>query len=414
MKKTGLPRGIVIAIVLFLLASLLACQIPGMVEKPTKPAVVINSPPSGTQVKVGEEAEVHSTATDEKGVTRVELWVDGALVRSDQSPTPQPVFSLVQRWTPPGSGSHTVEVRAYNVDGMGSEPAVIVVNVVEAVAASPTATELVVGPTPTSTSPLPPTPTAIPPTPVQPLGVFKIAVLVDTSSEPVTQADTEMVIQEASSILLRLTGFVFEMVDFVETSPPADTRRGNLAQHYLTSQATTIPNGIVVFSYGDDDFARIMGGYSFQVPGPAGFRNAFVSPVYGGDKVYVGFIHRSHRYARCGYGDGEVPISDTSIGGECRNQPGTACVMHNGYSMCQNAVDNLYASTPTYFVSSSIVHEFMHSFGPNVEYDHYGTPVCKEAMGWTDDNWTFSLEEAEICSGMCPYVYDNLVASYQP
>ena len=169
MKKTGLPRGIVIAIVLFLLASLLACHIPGMVEKPTKPAVVINSPPSGAQVKVGEEAEVHSTATDEKGVTRVELWVDGDLVRSDQSPTPQPVFSLVQRWTPPGSGSHTVEVRAYNVDGVSSEPAVIVANGVEVVAASPTATEMVVGHRPTSTSPLPPTPTStttpVPPTP---------------------------------------------------------------------------------------------------------------------------------------------------------------------------------------------------------------------------------------------------------
>ena len=35
-------------------AGILACQIPGMAEKPTKPAVVISSPPSGTQVKVGE------------------------------------------------------------------------------------------------------------------------------------------------------------------------------------------------------------------------------------------------------------------------------------------------------------------------------------------------------------------------
>jgi len=189
-----------------------------------------------------------------------------------------------------------------------------------------------------------------------------------------------------------------------------------LAQRYLTSQATTIPNGILVFSYGDDDHARIMGGYSFQVPGPAGFRNAFVSPVYGGDKIYVAFIHRSHRYARCGYGDAyaEVPISDTSVGGECRNQPGTACVMYNGYSMCQNAVDNLYASTPTYFAAQAIVHEFMHSFGPNVEYDHYGAPVCKETMGWTDDNWTFSLEESQVYNSMCPYVYDNFVAGYQP
>jgi len=123
-------------------AGVLACQIPGMAGEPTKPTVVINSPPSGTQVKVGEEVEVDSTATDEKGVTRVELWVDGALVRSDQSPIPQPVFSLVQRWTPPGSGSHTVEVRAYNVDGVVSEPAMITLRVEAATSeAAPTPVE---------------------------------------------------------------------------------------------------------------------------------------------------------------------------------------------------------------------------------------------------------------------------------
>jgi hypothetical protein len=141
-RKLSLVIGIISVYI-----GILACQIPGMVEKPTKPTVVVDSPPSGTQVKVGEEVEVDSTATDEKGVTRVELWVDGALVRSDQSPTPQPAFSLVQRWTPPGSGSHTVEVRAYNVDGVVSEPAMITLRVEAAtLEVTPALTEHVTGP----------------------------------------------------------------------------------------------------------------------------------------------------------------------------------------------------------------------------------------------------------------------------
>jgi len=141
-RKLSLVIGIAL-----ICAGVLACEIPGMSPKPTRPVVVIDSPPGGTQVKVGEEAEVCSTATDEKGVTRVELWVDGALVRSDQSPIPQPVFSLVQRWTPPGPGSHTVEVRAYNVDGVPSEPAMITLRVEAATSqVTPTPAEHVTGP----------------------------------------------------------------------------------------------------------------------------------------------------------------------------------------------------------------------------------------------------------------------------
>jgi len=148
-RKLSLVIGIA-----FVCAGILACEIPGMAEKPTKPAVVINSPPSGAQVKVGEEVEVQSTATDEKGVARVELRVDGALVRSDQSPIPQPAFSLVQRWTPSGSGSHTVEVRVYNVDGVVSEPAVITLRVEAATSeVTPAPTEHVTGPGEPTTEP---------------------------------------------------------------------------------------------------------------------------------------------------------------------------------------------------------------------------------------------------------------------
>jgi hypothetical protein len=55
-------------------------------------------------------------------ITRVELLVDGDVVRTDPSPSPQVSFTLIQTWkaTP---GTHTLGVRAYNTSGAASDPA---------------------------------------------------------------------------------------------------------------------------------------------------------------------------------------------------------------------------------------------------------------------------------------------------
>jgi hypothetical protein len=82
--------------------------------------------------------------------------------------------------------------------------------------------------------------------------------------------------------------------------------------------------------------------------------------------------------------------------------------------MCSNAVDHLYASSPTVFAASTIVHKFMHPFGLHGSGDHYGTDACKEQMGWDEATWTFDLAEAHRFAGMCPHVYDNFVSGDQP
>jgi hypothetical protein len=46
--------------------------------------------------------------------------------------------------------------------------------------------------------------------------------------------------------------------------------------------------------------------------------------------------------------------------------------------------------------------------------DHYGTPACKEQMGWDESNWAFELDDSQLYAGMCPHVLDNFVAGYQP
>lgn len=138
MNRLRSYKRIVLLGMVFVLASLLACDIlPG--GEAAKPTVVINSPPSGTRLQVGQEVTVQSMATDPKGVTRVELWVDGTLFRSDHSPQGQPTFSVTQTWVPNVLGSHTLAVKAYNAAGRVSDPAVITVEAVEvAVLATPT------------------------------------------------------------------------------------------------------------------------------------------------------------------------------------------------------------------------------------------------------------------------------------
>lgn len=123
------------------------------------PTVVINSPPSGSQVQVGQEVIVQATATDSKGVTQVELLVNRVLYHSDVSPNPQGQSPFISRqsWRAPAPGTYTLMVKAYNAAGGVGQSAAITVNVTEVATpgpGQPTAT-----PTVTST-PAPGTPTA--------------------------------------------------------------------------------------------------------------------------------------------------------------------------------------------------------------------------------------------------------------
>ena len=85
-----------------------------------------------------------------------------------------------------------------------------------------------------------------------PKGVFKLVVLVDTSSDPVTQEQAQIIIDEASQILYKLTNFVFEMVDFREV--PGGKMK-SIVDAYFSDPTAISANGIIIFSYGDDNSA---------------------------------------------------------------------------------------------------------------------------------------------------------------
>ncbi len=253
-----------------------------------------------------------------------------------------------------------------------------------------------------------------------PKGVFSFDALVDLSSEPVTLQQTEATLQDASNILFNLTGFVIRLqnygtVEFTQEQSSDYLMRDSIPQCYIAQTTNDIPDSLVIFSYGADNFARTMGGFTYAIEGPTSFKNHFVDAFGNDNQIYVMFNHYSHKYARCGYDEwGENVISDVSIGGECSNQPGTPCVMKNGYSMCQTAADDLYASTPNYFSAATVIHEIMHSFGYYANYDHYGTTDCTEEMKKGDSSWTPNDDEFLVVNGMCPYVYDNFIAGYRP
>lgn len=255
---------------------------------------------------------------------------------------------------------------------------------------------------------------------VEAAGVFRWAVIVDLDSEPVSREEAQELVDQASAISMELTGFAYEMVDYIERASTEDMR--DLGNDYIAEHGDNLPNGIIIFSYGDIDRARTYGGYAFLLEGPAGFRNEYSSPFAGDSQIYISVQHWSHRYAACGYGGStlETPVQDTSLNGECRNRDGVACVENNGYSMCSTALDNLYASSRTYFASTVILHELMHSFGRGSSDDHFYTEGCDEMMasGISERSYSFDapfdLSESQYYNGICPYTYDNFISGYQP
>lgn len=76
------------------------------------PSVNITSPANGSTV--GKKVTVKATASDNKGVSRIELWVDGALKNTVTSGT-----SLSWNWNTVSvaKGTHTITVKAYDAAG---------------------------------------------------------------------------------------------------------------------------------------------------------------------------------------------------------------------------------------------------------------------------------------------------------
>ncbi len=122
-----------------------------------KPIVSIGSPQAGSSFEIGQEVIIQSVATDAKGISRVELWVDGQPVHTQVVAPAVTSYAANQPWTPSVIGSHAIEVRVYNTDNVSSDPAQVIVSVTEApVNVTPTPGDVSTDASPTA---LPSTPT---------------------------------------------------------------------------------------------------------------------------------------------------------------------------------------------------------------------------------------------------------------
>ncbi len=81
--------------------------------------VLINSPLNRDQIEIDQRVIVQAVARDESGLTRVELWVNGQLYKTETSSLPGGLspFPLVTTWQPRVSGTYTLIVRAFNTSG---------------------------------------------------------------------------------------------------------------------------------------------------------------------------------------------------------------------------------------------------------------------------------------------------------
>ncbi|MBU0495613.1 MAG: hypothetical protein KKA73_26080 [Chloroflexi bacterium] len=173
-------RTIVILAALVYALSLLACISPGATPVASgKPVVQIVSPAAGAQFPPGTTVTVQIMTADAAGIARVELLVDNVLVATNSLQQPMPTWQGALVWVAATPGAHTLLVRATNVAGAASDPAVISVLVTDQagptqVVAQPPATTApgVTTVPPTQKAPVAPTkpPTAVPPTkpPTQP------------------------------------------------------------------------------------------------------------------------------------------------------------------------------------------------------------------------------------------------------
>jgi hypothetical protein len=130
-------------LLILLAGALAACTLTGNPATPTpvstptplvtgKPTVTINSPTDGAEVLVGEDVLVSATATDDAGITSVQLFANERLVKSVSSETAagDQTLPVVLDYAPRTAGELALEVVAYR-GNVPSDPAAVTIQVLE-------------------------------------------------------------------------------------------------------------------------------------------------------------------------------------------------------------------------------------------------------------------------------------------
>ena len=79
-----------------------------------KPSVKILSPPDQHTIMLGESIQITSRVSDDHGVNRVELRINGLQVHTVIAPESEKSFRTRQTWAPTDAGSHLITIIAYD------------------------------------------------------------------------------------------------------------------------------------------------------------------------------------------------------------------------------------------------------------------------------------------------------------
>ncbi len=115
---------------------ILACSTGTAIET-GKPTVALAAPLANSSHIVGQEVKVQAAVVDTEGISRVQLWVDGQLVNSQDVEPPLPSMTIRHSWTPDTLGNHIIEIKAYNTNNRVNEPVQVFITVIETTAIEP-------------------------------------------------------------------------------------------------------------------------------------------------------------------------------------------------------------------------------------------------------------------------------------
>jgi hypothetical protein len=92
------------------------------------PQILIQRPINLEEIPTDEGIFVHATAWSEKGISRLEVWIDGEFIFAQDAPESGPVTPLLINsfWQPPIEGTHEIVVRAYDATWESSAVSVLV------------------------------------------------------------------------------------------------------------------------------------------------------------------------------------------------------------------------------------------------------------------------------------------------
>ncbi len=187
-----------------------------------KPSVTLVSPKDGVSVTLNDSVGVYAIAQSEINVVRVDLYLDGKVVDSQQVVITTRRYDYQASLQLVAPGQHTLGLVAYDINGAGSDPVSVRVNVSGTAGGTPAPRPVTQAP---ALAPITPSATIPPPTPTE------------TPTSTVTATLAPSVTSTASlTPTFEATGTAT-----ATTQPPASATPTDTATPTLTSTSTASP-----------------------------------------------------------------------------------------------------------------------------------------------------------------------------